>query len=82
MRDYARRWAIERLFLSWKSHGWDLEATTVAPRRLARLLTGYVVATWWLLAAALPVATAHLATLAAHSGRRSPTSGGAAGGTG
>ena len=27
------------------------------PPRLARLLTGYVVATWWLLAAALPVAT-------------------------
>jgi len=69
LRDYAIRWAIERLFLGWKSHGWDLEATAAAPRRLARLLTGYVVATWWLLAAALPVATAHLAALAAHRGR-------------
>ena len=25
--DYAARWAIERLFLGWKSHGWQLEAT-------------------------------------------------------
>jgi hypothetical protein len=24
--DYASRWAIERTFLSWKSHGWDIEA--------------------------------------------------------
>ena len=67
--DYAARWAIERLFLSWKSHGWDLEATRCTPGRLARLLTGYVVATWYLLAAALPVATAHLGRLAAHSAR-------------
>ena len=65
-RDYAARWAIERLFLAWKSHGWDLEAAGVPdPPRLARLLTGYVVATWWLLAAALPRAQAHLADLAA-----------------
>jgi hypothetical protein len=71
LHDYAARWAIERLFLAWKSHGWDLEATGVtAPARLARLLTGYVVATWWLLAAALPVATAHLDALALHAGRR------------
>jgi hypothetical protein len=70
LHDYAARWAIERLFLAWKSHGWDLEATGVtAPARLARLLTGYVVATWWLLAAALPVATAQLAALALHAGR-------------
>lgn len=68
LADYAARWAIERLFLAWKSHGWDLEATGVtAPPRLARLLTGYVVATWWLLAAALPVAQAHLAALASHA---------------
>ncbi len=70
LADYAARWAIERLFLAWKSHGWNLEATGVtAPPRLARLLTGYVVATWWLLAAALPVATAHLADLARHAAR-------------
>lgn len=65
LHDYAARWAIERLFLAWKSHGWDLEATRgTAPHTLARLLTGYVVATWWLLAAAVPVATAYLADLA------------------
>jgi Transposase DDE domain len=65
LADYAARWAIERLFLAWKSHGWDLEAVRrpTSPR-LARLLTGYVVATWWLLAAALPVAQAHLDALA------------------
>jgi hypothetical protein len=75
LHDYAARWAIERLFLAWKSHGWDLEATGVtAPQPLARLLTGYAVATWWLLAAALPVAQAHLAALARHptGARRRP----------
>jgi hypothetical protein len=65
LRDYARRWAIERLFLAWKSHGWDLEAAQPTPRRLPGLLTGYVLATWWLLAAAVPRATAYLAQLAA-----------------
>ena len=73
LADYAARWAIERLFLAWKSHGWPLETTRVtAPRLLARLLTGYVIATWWLLAAALPVAAAHLAALARHAGRPQP----------
>jgi Transposase DDE domain len=73
LADYAARWALERLFLAWKSHGWQLEATRVtAPSLLARLLTGYVVATWWLLAAALPVATAHLAALARHADRPRP----------
>ena len=70
-REYARRWGIERLFLAWKSHGWDLEATGVTdPARLGRLLVGYVVATWWLLAAALPGAQAHLAELATRAARR------------
>lgn len=70
-RDYAVRWAIERLFLTWKSHGWNLEACRVAaPVRLARLLVGYCLATWWLLAAALPGAQAHLAELASHATRR------------
>jgi len=67
--DYAARWAIERLFLAWKSHGWHLEATRCSPGRLAPLLTGYVVATWWLLAAALRPARAYLGHLAAHSTR-------------
>ena len=70
LADYAARWAIERLFLAWKSHGWDLEAVRrPTPPRLARLLTGYVVATWWLLAAALPVAQAHLDALARPAAR-------------
>jgi hypothetical protein len=68
--DYAARWAIERLFLAWKSHGWNVETTGLrAPAVVARLLAGYVVATWWLLAAALPLATAHLIDLALHLGR-------------
>jgi hypothetical protein len=70
-RDYAVRWAIERLFLSWKSHGWALERCGVtAPPRLARLLVGYCLATWWLLAAALPGAQVHLAELASRATRR------------
>ena len=69
--DYAARWAIERLFLSWKSHGWELEQCGVTvPARLARLLVGYCLATWWLLAAALPGAQAHLADLASRATRR------------
>ena len=71
LREYARRWAIERLFLTWKSHGWHLEASGLsAPAPVARLLTGYVLATWWHLAAALPVAQAHLDDLAAQAVRR------------
>ena len=65
LADYAQRWAIERLFLSWKSHGFDLEAVGIGdPLRLSRLLTGLVVATLWRLAAAAPVARRHLADLA------------------
>lgn len=48
---YARRWAIERLFLHWKSHGWNLELLQgPTPQRVARLLTGMIVATYWVLA--------------------------------
>lgn len=69
LADYAQRWAIERLFLSWKSHGFDLDAVGIGdPARFSRLLTGLVVATLWRLAAAAPVARHHRADLA----RRTP----------
>ncbi len=59
---YAHRWAIERLFLVWKSHGWDLELLHApTPARTARLLTGLVLATCWTLAIGL----AHTTTLCA-----------------
>jgi len=68
--EYAARWSIERLFLSWKSHGWNVASCGVrSPARVARLLTGYVIATWWLLAAALPGAQAHLDDLASRASR-------------
>lgn len=62
--EYTRRWGIERLVLSWKSHGWDLEASRVLdPARLGRLLTGLVLATLWRLAAGVLDATVRLADL-------------------
>jgi hypothetical protein len=74
LADYARRWAIERLFLSWKSHGWDLEACGLHdPLRLGRLLTGIVLATLWRLAMAFPVAHQHLADLIARAARHPRT---------
>jgi Transposase DDE domain len=67
--EYAQRWAIERLFLSWKSHGWDIEASGIHdPERLGRLLTGMALATLWRLAMALPTALNHLADLVARVG--------------
>jgi hypothetical protein len=72
-RDYARRWAIERTFLAWKSHGWDLEACGLRdPARLGRLVSALALATWWRVAVALPVCQAHLTALAARAARRSP----------
>lgn len=66
--EYAQRWAIERLFLSWKSHGWDIEASGIHdPQRLGRLLTGIALATLWRLVIALPMALTHLADLAARA---------------
>ncbi len=63
--EYAQRWAIERLFVAWKSHGWDLEACRVRdPARLGRLVGVLVLATWWRLACAQPLARAELARLA------------------
>lgn len=68
--EYAQRWAIERLFLSWKSHGWDIEASGVhEPARLGRLLTGLALATLWRLAMALPTAVEHLRDLAGRAGK-------------
>lgn len=70
-RDYARRWAIERLFLSWKAHGWDLEASGLtAPAKVGRLLTGLVVATYWRIAVAIPATTAYLAELTVRAAGR------------
>lgn len=64
LRDYAQRWAIERLFLSWKSHGWELEQVGTSDLvRIRALLTGLVLATLWRLAAAVPVAAHFLAPL-------------------
>lgn len=72
--DYARRWSIERLFLSWKSRGWDVETSGVRdPQRLARLLSGLAIATLWRLAIALPHAQAHLAALTARAQRPGTT---------
>lgn len=68
---YAGRWAIERLFLSWKSHGWDIEASGIHhPARLGRLLSGLAIATLWRLVIALPRAQALLADLADRAARR------------
>ncbi len=73
LREYATRWAIERLFLSWKSHGWDLEACGLhSPARLGRLVSGLVLATWWRIAVALPVCLDHLADLTARATQRPP----------
>lgn len=48
LAEYAGRWAIERLFLSWTSHGWDIEASGVhQPQRLGRLLSGLTIGTLW-----------------------------------
>lgn len=68
LRDYAQRWAIERLFLSWKSHGWELEQVGLSDLvRIRSLLTGLVLATLWRLAAALPVAAHYLTELPTHT---------------
>lgn len=70
LAEYAQRWAIERLFLSWKSHGWDIEASGIhEPKRLGRLLTAIALATLWRLVIALPSALGHLADLASRTSR-------------
>ncbi len=68
--EYAQRWAIERLFLSWKSHGWDVEQSGIRdPHTLGRLLTAIALATLWRLAMALPRAFEHLTDLARRASR-------------
>jgi hypothetical protein len=69
--EYAARWMVERLFLAWKSHGWDLESCgVVGPERLGRLLSGLAIATFWRVAMALPAAHDHLTDLKARAARR------------
>jgi hypothetical protein len=69
---YARRWAIERLFRCWKSHGWDLERLQApSAARIGRLLTGMVLATLWTLAIAIAHTSSLLAT-AKPTGQRQP----------
>ena len=69
--EYAQRWTVERLFLCWKSHGWDLETCGVHdPVRLGRLLTGLVIATLWTLAAGVLDAVPRLTDLRARAARR------------
>lgn len=73
LRDYAERWGIERLFLSWKSHGWQLEGCGVKdPERLGRLLSGLIVATAWRLAMGVAQAEQILEELAVRAQRRAP----------
>jgi Transposase DDE domain len=52
--DYAERWTIERTFLAWKSHGWDIESLQMSsPSRLGRYLVAIALATIWTLACAV-----------------------------
>lgn len=65
--DYASRWAIERLFLSWKSHGWDVESLQMdSPARLGRYLVAIALATLWTLVCGV----AHTTTLVEERVRR------------
>ena len=66
---YARRWAIERLFLSWKSHGWDIEGLQLrTPERVGRLAAGLAIATLW----CLLIGAAHADALLAEAADRAP----------
>jgi hypothetical protein len=58
--EYASRWCIERTFLTWKSHGWDIESLqTSRPDLLGRYLVAISIATLW----SLVTAVAHTAQL-------------------
>lgn len=67
VQTYAQRWAIERLFLHWKSHGWDLETLQLhTPPRVGRLVAGLALATLW----CLMIGVAHTQTLLAERAPR------------
>jgi Transposase DDE domain len=52
--DYASRWCVERTFLAWKSHGWDIESLQIdSPEHLGRYLVGIALATIWTLVCAV-----------------------------
>lgn len=52
--EYASRWCIERTFLTWKSHGWDIESLQMSrPDLLGRYLVAISIATLWSLVTAV-----------------------------
>jgi hypothetical protein len=52
--DYASRWCVERTFLTWKSHGWDIESLQMSqPEPLGRYLVAISIATLWSLVTAV-----------------------------
>jgi hypothetical protein len=56
--DYTNRWWIERTFLAWKSHGWDIESLRMdSPERFGRYLVGIALATLWTLTCAVASTT-------------------------
>jgi hypothetical protein len=66
--EYADRWWIERTFLAWKSHGWDIESLQMSqPARFGRYLVAIALATLWTLACAV----AHT-TILIHDRQASP----------
>ena len=68
---YAQRWAIERLFLSWKSHGWDLETLQLrTPERVGRLVAALAITTLWCLLIGAAHADTVLTALAERAPRR------------
>lgn len=70
--DYASRWQIERLFLVWKSHGWDIESLQMSsPQRLARYLSILALATIWTLVCGVTYVTTRIQ--ARLSRRQQPT---------
>lgn len=71
IRAYAQRWAIERLFLSWKSHGWNVETLQMrTPERVGRLVAGLALATLWCLLIGAAHADVLLTELADRAPRR------------
>lgn len=59
--DYASRWQIERLFLVWKSHGWQIESLQMSsPQRLGRYLSILALATIWTLVCGVTYVTTRI----------------------